>query len=125
MSEPPRYVLTPTVARTRPGGAGVLVQALGSWAEPFEITTRAEAANLTAAHDLFVNYRSLVGNNCVEVIWCGLTLSGYNHKFFVLHVEPAGAGSIRRLVNAVGTNGQYLAEATCRWRLQPATLLNN
>lgn len=122
MSEPPQFVRRPSIARVRPGANGVLMQTLGTWAEQFEVTTKAAAWSHLEAYELYYAYNQLVGADSVDVIYDSIPLAIFGHVFFVTSVTPVGGSprtGIRRIVRGVGPEGQYFAECSARWRLQP------
>jgi len=115
LDRPPELVQQTLVTRSRPGVDGVMLQRMGTRAEPFEIASMVDAPTVADAYSLYSQYRYLVGASAVVVRWANLPMP--SHAYFVLRVTPV---DIRRILRGHGgLNGVSYARTICSWQLQP------
>lgn len=114
LSNPPELVQAQMAAHTRSGTDGVTVHHLGSWAEPFFCTSRAEAQSMEAALQIYREYLAIVGQR-VRIVWANVPFAAAGFAFFVMKIsEPRP----RKLLIGTGPNGDYFADLEVTWRLQ-------
>lgn len=117
LSQPPQFAQQQLAIRSRPGVDGVMLQRLGTRADPFQCESFVDAPTLLDAYELYRQYTTIVGIGAVPVIWGGIPMLANYHVYHVTHVEPV---EIRAIVQGHGgLNGISYAFTRCLWTLQP------
>ena len=110
----PRPLLLPIV---RPGVDGAGFVRLGNQAEPAQLYSAVDVATSAAADVLYIAYRSLIGEDPVDIVWRDVSWSALHATVFqILDVRLLNC---RRLAAASGglNGGNYWVEAL--WTVHP------
>lgn len=100
----------------RSGVKGVTLWRTGKRANPINLVSVVDVADIDSAEDLVHQYEALVGSDPVNVVWNGKKLA---YKVVVMAVEPLDEGVHATLIGIGGTRGSSNAMCYCMWTLQP------
>lgn len=106
-----------TVLASRPGVAGVAVWTVSPRGVRFTLHSIVDAANLLAARQLFVQYKTLIGADPVELTWYDQAMADEPEQFkvIVLDVRPT---QIKAIIGGVGgLNSPSAGWCECDWDL--------
>lgn len=104
----------------RPGFGGVTFWRLGVTAEPFQVESCRDAADVLSAESLLHGYEVYAGNNPVPYIWDGRELG----LVIVHEVVPIDGGIHATLIGIGGQMGSSHALVRAIWTLEFITVFD-
>lgn len=120
--EPPSPPRQQVETFQRPGVAGTGFRLLGQRGQPLEARVTAHLINYAVTRPLLTEYRSLIGEDPVEVWFNGRRLvTDWQVKFAVLDVEEIECRTCVRLLGP-GYNYPAGASLVTSWRLLPVAV---
>lgn len=111
----PEHVQAGVEVLQRPGVAGVALWRDAERGRQFTLRSAVDQASIAAAVQTAENYCALVGDDPVDVIWNGFTLSALDVLYAVLAVRVVRTIAIRTAVG--GLNAPSRAFLECDWDL--------
>jgi len=101
----------------RPAVDGTEVTRTGSKGKPFQMLSRVDTRNYADCHYLVDEYKTLIGDEPVDLVQGGVSMASRGFKVVVLNVEMFRALAISAAVGANLQLSQPRGLLECRWDL--------
>lgn len=105
------------LAMDRPGVTGSAIWLTGERGKPFTVRSTCDAYHLNHAIELFLEYRTLIGQDPVDLIWNDYHVTDENTKVAVLDVRRVPDRIFRMAGATQGLNPPSLGWIEADWEL--------